>query len=1465
MRKSFVALALLVGAAAFWTTFALAQEDGRVKDEGIQLMNARIAKMEMSRASRLGTSSALDTLFVGHSQAAPNSGAPFFVGAGLYRPGASAQANWDFDSYNGGACDSMQGWIPVVIVNTRTAGTIPDVQRTWNCLDFGNRLNATPVQGRTPGIIGVWHADGGVNVPATASPIKPTWAPLAGTMSAWCGLRAGTDFSYADDAVRGGTTNPINGDILWGLFWNGTNYTSKLFPGYAGQWDQMLYRDVRVASGSNLTVSFLYKTKMSDGTNNLAASCKGWFDKDPLNISSGNFISASGYLSGTRNGPVDSFMVYVGVPTNPTAVKYSDGGAARAMYDMKRRWFSEVIAIDKPYKEILSTFGNDDAYASSPLTVTLANGVIQPMLNAQGQGGDGLIRVVFRSKTNANFSDETGTGGSYNSATEGAVRIDDVAIGGTGVVAPVSSGFETIGEINNTNETGSSGVGGTVGLGYALNFWHSTGKPPAEQYCHTHPLYGGDIGGGNVYQPLAWSDLCGPPSSSIRQCNVATTVISTGLHPTEAAGGASGTPFLENRNGILSPAINLVTPVSGTNNIGLDRAHANSNADWFMIYDQVAFEFSVYDDGNVWGETVASYPAQQANGAVVWGDIIAPSGVWSNGPDHQCYWMTDKFKPLMKTTNPSGYPDSLRLYLFREQRCISWGVTLGCSPTDGHYFDNIALILPPSVGSADKVNVDIWDWYNDAFPANETAGLPGSAAFDTCGAHIMIARNIAVNTGNTLRFDVPGDSIFIKAQNPEVMALSMDVVFRVYPGPGNYVTVGNKASGLRQIPQSPTPAVRNDNSFWGQYLGNNGAFGTNTPNGHGGGSTWNADVWNSARIDSVEVNIFPVNGRTGNLSGLSPDAWMSTLHEDDPHLGTIASPKLGILKNRCFLVDTAGALDNSNITCSSVPVWLTAIPQYRTGYNGQQKTLEYTKVFPDGLLTPGSHVEYFLRMSRIATPTTFVMTPDTNRITPQPTGSANNVDCQRWEGFGILPDRWKDAGYGGLGSACMLVVDGQDRRGDERVWVGAADSIGATRAAKYGAHNGWFASGAYVASDGTHDYSGELGLGANGRYDGLSAYPVGSSIAIYKHGGNPGTTWDFYQIKASESSNTGSAMIGSRLANRASMGLLSGKEDRHGPTPEMMRTYYKMMFYFSGDLNSSVLGPITDRGQDDIGLIENFLGFGASEAHPRGFWANGHGFVEAADAEGAEPHASFLSNYLALSLRDPSYFALSGTSVQYTDLIPASVVTSSGRIYCAENACTWTNDVLNVNSGIPGATPGSWYQNLGSNGPYISGVYAPSNSAHPYVTLTDGWDMWSQFSRYGGSTVGRLQYFMDVLVNVFGSICPFTPQPVIDVPQNTVRTVDFLGSVWGNPMVAGGKAIVRFGLAKADRVEVKVYDVTGRLVKTLADRNFQAGEQSLTWDGSNDQGQVVPRGVYFTQVKFINSRFVDAKKVTVLK
>jgi len=103
------------------------------------------------------------------------------------------------------------------------------------------------------------------------------------------------------------------------------------------------------------------------------------------------------------------------------------------------------------------------------------------------------------------------------------------------------------------------------------------------------------------------------------------------------------------------------------------------------------------------------------------------------------------------------------------------------------------------------------------------------------------------------------------------------------------------------------------------------------------------------------------------------------------------------------------------------------------------------------------------------------------------------------------------------------------------------------------------------------------------------------------------------------------------------------------------------------------------------------------------------------------------------------------------------------------------------------------------------------------------------------------------------------------VPNNPTgqEFVDFM-NLKNNPLVSG-HATVELGISKADRVEVKVFDVSGRLVRTLADRQFAPGRYQITWDGVDNDGRQVARGVYFTQVKYVNSRFTDAKKLTVLK
>jgi len=1488
MRKSFVALALLVGAATMLTTVAIAQ-DSRDRDEGVKVMNAQMAQQRLlTKSARLNTSANGDTFFIGHTTIAPYS-EPWHVGRGPYLPGSAGyDGMWDFDTYDNGVdaahSDSMQGWIPVITPNTRSAGTLADYNRSWQCLDWGNRMCASPVQGRTPGIISAWHVDngnfplypeaayasmhGGVNDPPQ---VDNDWTPLAGSKSAWCGLRSGQDFSVVDQLANGGTGNHLNGEAVIGVFTDGVYNTNKNFPGYGNQWDQLLYRDVRVADNSTVKISFLYETQMDPRSNSLAASCKGWFDKDPTSLQQGGGgVGASNFISSTAHpvagtGPVDSFMVYVGVPTNPTSCQYADGNAKRPVFDLKRRWFSEVIAIDKPYKELLSTFGSDSAYKSTALEFTLTSDLLTSLLSGQGNGG-GVIRFVFRTKTNANYSDETNTGGSFVSTNKGAVRIDAVSI--TGVAVPVSSGFEAESEINNSIEAvNSDSPGPAVGVGYALGAWHATGKSP-KLMAHLHPLFDAEIGPGNFYAKLAWADLCGEADSPGRSCNVNNVIMSSTDHDlNEAAGVGSSGPFKENRNGFVSPTINLVTepeavPGSGiwpVNNNGLDQLHVFTNDDWWIFYDMYSGIFAPASQGNVWGNSILSYPVVQANGATVWGDLGFLTGVWSNGTK-QCFLMSDVLKPNIFTSNESGIPDSCKLYIFREQRCISWGVTTGCSPIDGHYTDNIALVLPPPIlGAADKISIDIWDWYTDAFPANE-AVVPGTVAFDTCGAYIQNARNNSASTGDLLRFDIPGDSMYIKAQNADGTPLRMDCVFRVFPGPGNYVEVGNKNSGVRKVTANAAAgfATSSDRSnFWGEYMAYPGRF----SKGLHGTSTWNVDTWNSVRCDTVEVNFFPNDKRADNLPGIQEDFWMSTIYDpkdagDEDYTVDLARiTNLGIDKHRCFMINDASdaPLDHTNITCSYVPGWVTLHPD-TTGYAGTPTTKEYTKIFPDGLLTAGSHIQYFYRMSHLSTPETFVMCPDTNRVSPQPTGSAWNYDGMRWEDISILPDRWKDVAYGGIGSACMLVVDLNDRRGDDRGWVGIADSIGATVAAKYGARNGWHADATYTApGNSLHNFAGDPELGDD------------PAIAVWANRGQAGTTWDIYDVKAAESSNTGSCQIGGRLISTTGMGLLAGKQSKQGPTPDMLIAYYRMLFLMSGDLDNAFFGAITNRGQKDVELVRTFLTSMADQNDPRGVWVMGAGFVETGMTAGTQ-QLSFNTTELSASLNDPSYYDFSGAhaEVPYPDLLPQPGVIPPGTIYAVQNTCNLFFDVLNVEGSE--ASVASFYENIGLLGPYISGVYAPSTEAHPYVALTDGWDLLNMFCRGGGSTVGRMSYFIDVMVNTFGDVCSFTAAPTVDVTAPSAQrvSIDFLGNVQNNPMKAG-MATVNFGLAKSDRVEVKVYDVTGRLVKTLANKNFEAGPHSLKWDGSNDQGQAVSRGVYFTQVKFINSRFEGAKKVTVLK
>lgn len=77
------------------------------------------------------------------------------------------------------------------------------------------------------------------------------------------------------------------------------------------------------------------------------------------------------------------------------------------------------------------------------------------------------------------------------------------------------------------------------------------------------------------------------------------------------------------------------------------------------------------------------------------------------------------------------------------------------------------------------------------------------------------------------------------------------------------------------------------------------------------------------------------------------------------------------------------------------------------------------------------------------------------------------------------------------------------------------------------------------------------------------------------------------------------------------------------------------------------------------------------------------------------------------------------------------------------------------------------------------------------------------------------------------------------------------------------RTTIRYSLARKGSVEICVYDVSGRLVRTLVDGVREAGLHSAVWDGTNDAGHRAGSGVYWAQMKA--GDYTSAKRMVILK
>ena len=86
-------------------------------------------------------------------------------------------------------------------------------------------------------------------------------------------------------------------------------------------------------------------------------------------------------------------------------------------------------------------------------------------------------------------------------------------------------------------------------------------------------------------------------------------------------------------------------------------------------------------------------------------------------------------------------------------------------------------------------------------------------------------------------------------------------------------------------------------------------------------------------------------------------------------------------------------------------------------------------------------------------------------------------------------------------------------------------------------------------------------------------------------------------------------------------------------------------------------------------------------------------------------------------------------------------------------------------------------------------------------------------------------------------------------------------SVFPNPI--SQSTTITFSIPNESSVSVKIYDMSGRLVKILADANMQQGNHQLLWDAKDGSGMLVPSGFYLLKMNAGN--YMATKKLSVIK
>jgi hypothetical protein len=321
------------------------------------------------------------------------------------------------------------------------------------------------------------------------------------------------------------------------------------------------------------------------------------------------------------------------------------------------------------------------------------------------------------------------------------------------------------------------------------------------------------------------------------------------------------------------------------------------------------------------------------------------------------------------------------------------------------------------------------------------------------------------------------------------------------------------------------------------------------------------------------------------------------------------------------------------------------------------------------------------------------------------------------------------------------------------------------------------------------------------------------------------------------------------LASRARNGHLTGA--------------YETIIWDAGRVSDGS-GNISDGEQyydksDDCRMLIDWMD---ASQHDCGLWIMGQNAAQHLHEQGSLKALELLGDWCGAELANGSYFELTGGFGGSGVMMPC-IKTAAGSGSCwsdVDSFCVTANcpyyffDVLDTTSGGEHALRYPDYSAMQHHAGIQSG--RTNSEGYNVRTMLFGFSFMDVLDAYIDAPIIRHKV-MDA-VNCWLGMGGTNPD-ITDVDD--ILSVNALAQNYPNPF--NPATTIEYHLASRGAVSIRIYDVTGRLVRTLARGMKDAGRHEVVWRGRNDAGVTVASGIYFYEMKAAG--FTATRKMVVLR